>query len=105
VGDRLRQIFYPMILPLIVATVWMCGWARQQEDGMARAVFSRPAGTAAAYEVFVADAEGDTEFDADADVAAEPAPGAQASPVPRPRAPRVASGAFATIAPEPRDEP
>jgi hypothetical protein len=33
-ADRLRQILYPLVLPLIVVTIWLCGWVRQQEDRM-----------------------------------------------------------------------
>jgi hypothetical protein len=33
-GDRLRQVLYPLVLPLIVATIWLCGWVRQQDDRM-----------------------------------------------------------------------
>jgi len=41
-GDRLRQVLYPLVLPLIVATIWLCGWVRQQEDHLGRAGYLPP---------------------------------------------------------------
>jgi hypothetical protein len=37
-GDRLRQLLYPLVLPVIVGTIWVCGWVRQQEDRVDQAV-------------------------------------------------------------------
>ena len=31
-GDWLRRLLYPLLLPAIVGTVWLCGWVRQQDD-------------------------------------------------------------------------
>ena len=31
-GDWLRRLLYPLLLPAIVGTVWVCGWVRQQDD-------------------------------------------------------------------------
>ena len=41
-GDWLRRLLYPLVLPTIVATVWLCGWVRQQEDRMGRDRWSFP---------------------------------------------------------------
>ena len=30
-GDILRQLFYPLVLPAIVAAVWLHAWAMKQE--------------------------------------------------------------------------
>ena len=35
-GDVLRRIFYPLLLPAIVACVWAHAWAVKQEAGTAR---------------------------------------------------------------------
>ena len=35
-ADWLRRLLYPLVLPTIVATVWLCGWVRQQDDRMFR---------------------------------------------------------------------
>jgi len=35
-GDWLRRLLYPLVLPAIVGTVWACGWVRQQDDRAAR---------------------------------------------------------------------
>ena len=41
-GDRLRQLLYPLVLPLIVGTIWVCGWVRQQEDRTEHIIFLGP---------------------------------------------------------------
>jgi len=41
-GDRLRQLLYPLLLPVIVGTVWISGWVRQQEDRTERTVRLAP---------------------------------------------------------------
>ena len=92
VGDRLRQIFYPMVVPLIVATIWMCGWVRQQEDRMARAVFAPPPEAAAVRGLFLADA--DEEPASDSEEFESRSPSGRGTP-----------RAFAAIAQDSADEP
>ena len=41
-GDWLRRVLYPLVLPLIIGTVWVCGWVRQQDDRAARARWTMP---------------------------------------------------------------
>ena len=41
-GDWLRRLLYPLVLPLIVGAVWACGWVRQQDDRAARNRWSLP---------------------------------------------------------------
>ena len=31
-GDWLRRLLYPLVLPVIVAAVWLSAWVRQQDD-------------------------------------------------------------------------
>ena len=33
-GDRVRQLLYPLLLPAIVAVIWFSGWVRQMDDRM-----------------------------------------------------------------------
>ena len=33
-GDRVRELLYPLLLPTIVAIVWFSGWVRQVDDRM-----------------------------------------------------------------------
>jgi hypothetical protein len=53
-GDRLRQVLYPLVLPLIVATIWLCGWVRQQEDHLGRAGYLPPSAPAVQQEFLAA---------------------------------------------------
>jgi hypothetical protein len=41
-GDRLRRLLYPLVLPFIVGSVWFCGWVRQQDDRASRNRWSLP---------------------------------------------------------------
>ena len=41
-GDWLRRLLYPLVLPAIVGTVWVLGWVRQQEDRTARGRWTIP---------------------------------------------------------------
>jgi hypothetical protein len=41
-GDSLRRLLYPLVLPVIVACVWTCGWVRQQDDRAARGRWTLP---------------------------------------------------------------
>ena len=38
-GDWLRRLLYPLVLPAIVGTVWVCGWVRQQDDRANRSLW------------------------------------------------------------------
>jgi hypothetical protein len=31
-GDWLRRLLYPLVLPIIVAAVWLSAWVRQEDD-------------------------------------------------------------------------
>jgi hypothetical protein len=42
-ADWLRRVLYPLVLPLIVGTVWLCGWVRQQDDLAMRNRWTLPA--------------------------------------------------------------
>jgi hypothetical protein len=41
-GDWLRRLLYPLVLPTIVSVVWLCGWVRQQDDRIGRHQWSLP---------------------------------------------------------------
>jgi hypothetical protein len=41
-GDVLRQIFYPLLLPAIVACVWAHAWAMKQEAASERMIGPLP---------------------------------------------------------------
>jgi hypothetical protein len=41
-GDWLRRLLYPLVLPVIVACVWTCGWVRQQDDRNSRNRWTLP---------------------------------------------------------------
>ena len=41
-GDWLRRLLYPLVLPVVVGTVWLCGWVRQQDDRAAQGRFGLP---------------------------------------------------------------
>ena len=41
-GDWLRRLLYPLVLPVIVTSVWVCGYVRQQDDRASRNRWSIP---------------------------------------------------------------
>ena len=41
-GDLLRRLLYPLLLPAIVVTVWVHAWATKQEPGQVQMVPSLP---------------------------------------------------------------
>ena len=41
-GDWLRRLLYPLVLPIIVGSIWVCGWVRQQDDRANRNRWSLP---------------------------------------------------------------
>jgi hypothetical protein len=47
-GDVLRQMFYPLVLPAIVAAVWLHAWGVRQESRPFPAVRHVPAATTGA---------------------------------------------------------
>ena len=57
-GDWLRRLLYPLVLPTIVATVWFCGRVRQEDDRAVRARWNYHA-------ITVAEPIAPADFDAD----------------------------------------
>ena len=52
-GDRVRELLYPLLLPTIVAIVWFSGWVRQVDDRMGGSGFPQihsPQPTHVAYD-------------------------------------------------------
>ena len=41
-GDWLRRLLYPLVLPVLVGSVWVCGYVRQQDDRAARNRWTLP---------------------------------------------------------------
>ena len=42
-GDLLRQLLYPLVLPAIVGSVWVSAWAMKLEAGFAASESDAPA--------------------------------------------------------------
>ena len=71
-GDRLRQLLYPLLLPLIVGTIWVCGWVRQQEDRIERTVRMAADPGARQASLFLSEPAAIDTDDHDADAPDEP---------------------------------
>ena len=41
-GDWLRRLLYPLVVPVLVGCVWVCGYVRQQDDRAARNRWTLP---------------------------------------------------------------